>query len=705
MAESTQHWLVRAAVKAGLGEDTGVQVSRDADLASAWERVAEAFGVDQPALADAVARAFRIEVADFKAAEPTATKLLPGSLARERLVYPLRDEDHQIVVATADPTDMETESAVGFASGRTPVMEVAPPKQLEQAIEGAYTPEKALESLLSTMDQTLGEAVSLVEEEEGHGPARPEEFVGGPVVRLTNSILADAIDRGASDIHIQPVGALGVVRFRVDGLLHTGMQMPLPVMNRIISRIKVMAQLDIAIRIRPQDGRARIRVGPKGYDLRISTVPMRDHEKCVIRVLDTSAATELEDTGIPDREVERIRKLLRGRDGIFVVTGPTGSGKTTTIYAALRELDREELNIMTVEDPVEYELPGLAQIQVETKKGVTFASALRAILRQDPDVIFVGEIRDAETAEVASQAALTGHLVLATLHTNDAVGAVRRLTDLELDASTVGETLRGVLAQRLVRQVCERCAVVVEEPDEEERRLADAFGAPSTVRAVGCDACRGTGYQGRLPVVEVFSTTSEIGSLIESGSPASAILASARKSGMRTLLESAVDRVMAGETTLQEVERVLGDDDEAVAPTAAAAALEAEEELDTPRILVVDDDGANRTITRALMEREGYSVEEAEDGQVAMELLDHDALFSLVVLDLDMPRVDGREVLTRIRNTPATASLPVVVLTGMGGSEAEIELLEQGADDYISKPVDPGRFMTRVKAVLRRVQV
>lgn len=174
---------------------------------------------------------------------------------------------------------------------------------------------------------------------------------------------------------------------------------------------------------------------------------------------------------------------------------------------------------------------------------------------------------------------------------------------------------------------------------------------------------------------------------------------------MRTLLESAVDRVMAGETTLQEVERVLGDDDEAVAPTAAAAALEAEEELDTPRILVVDDDGANRTITRALMEREGYSVEEAEDGQVAMELLDHDALFSLVVLDLDMPRVDGREVLTRIRNTPATASLPVVVLTGMGGSEAEIELLEQGADDYISKPVDPGRFMTRVKAVLRRVQV
>jgi type II secretory ATPase GspE/PulE/Tfp pilus assembly ATPase PilB-like protein len=312
--------------------------------------------------------------------------------------------------------------------------------------------------------------------------------------------------------------------------------------------------------MRPQDGRARISVANKSYDLRISTVPTQEAEKAVIRILRSDTLRSLDEMRLTPPELMRFRQLLSFREGLVVVTGPTGSGKTTTLYAAVREIATGEVNVMTVEDPVEYQFAGITQIQVDVKKGITFASALRSVLRQDPDVILVGEIRDSETAQIASQAALTGHLVLATLHTNDAMSTVTRLTELGLDRATVAATLRGAVAQRLVRRVCAECSSAVSAPlflDEE--RLQEHYAQAPVVRAVGCRRCAGTGYLGRLPVVEVALMTPSLSEQIVSGASASTLQRVAGEQGMWPMRNVALERAAAGETTLQEVDRVLGE--------------------------------------------------------------------------------------------------------------------------------------------------
>jgi type II secretory ATPase GspE/PulE/Tfp pilus assembly ATPase PilB-like protein len=330
-------------------------------------------------------------------------------------------------------------------------------------------------------------------------------------------------------------------------------------MNRVISRIKILAKLDITDRLRPQDGKARVRVGDGAYDLRVSTLAAGGAEKCVIRILDSNQSITLADLNLAEYEMDRFRQLLSFREGIVLVTGPTGSGKTTTLYGALRELADGKVNIMTVEDPVEYDLPSITQIQVEVKQGVTFAKALRAILRQDPDIILVGEIRDRETAETAAQAALTGHLVLATVHANDAVAAVARLSDLGLQHSTVATALRGTLAQRLLRRVCPACAEPIRATSPRRRRpLARKFEAQPVVRAVGCSECGFTGYRGRIPVQEVMIIDGKLQEAIELRKGHATLQRLAIQAGMRGLRDAGLEWVARGETTLVEVERVIG---------------------------------------------------------------------------------------------------------------------------------------------------
>ncbi len=731
---STTHWIQRVAKREGFPNADAIEILAHASVVEAWNATMKACGVDVGALTSAIARSFRTEVADFTLAERTATKLLPASIARKYQVFPLRDGDRVLVVATADPTNVQAEQEVGFASGRTPHLQIASPAQIAAALEAAYSPDRAAESLLEGVSESVDELVEVVGFTDEPEEISAEESATGPVVRLTNLILLEAIERGASDIHIHPTVTGGVVRYRVDGVLRSGMQMPAPVLTRVVSRIKVMSRLDIADRLRPQDGRARMVVDGTKYDMRISTVPTRRAEKVVVRVLSPLQSGTLDDTGMPPKEVERLRHVLDNRAGIFVVTGPTGSGKTTTMYAALREIATEDVNIMTVEDPVEYELPGLTQIQVEPKQGVTFASALRAILRQDPDVVFVGEIRDFETAEMAAQASLTGHLVLATMHTNDAVGAIRRFTDLGLDRTTVADTLRAALAQRLLRRVCPDCCKPATEPlTAMERYLSRKYGVQPTVRATGCTLCSQQGYRGRLPIVEMFVTSPTVQRLLLEGASARDTRDQVRAEGMVSLLDSALQRLRDGETTLEEVARVVGDTADDAGGDAAEAAVpvsaqpeptdpgfavpsaptvtptlqvtsepDLAEEDGPPHILVVDDDGASRAIARSLLEREGYRVTEATDGSEGLVLLMRGEAFNLMVLDLDMPTLGGRETLRAVRGSVSTAGLPVVVLTGTEDPAAEIELMEQGADDYIRKPIDPPRFLARVKATLRR---
>ena len=630
-------------------------------------------------------------------ADPNAVLLIPEAMARKHHIYPLQESDRHLIVATCDPTDVEAERALGFSTGRTAVFEVAAPQSIQEAIDARFAPERAVETLLGTLESEMDEADAAVKLVEEMGPEHisEDEVQSTPVVKLTNLILRDGIAAGASDIHIEPGRRLGTIRYRVDGVLRKHMDLPMSALNRIISRIKILSRMDIADRLRPQDGKARVRIKNLSYDLRVSTIPAGGAEKCVIRVLDSNVSPKLQDLGIPPYELERMRALISNRDGLVMVTGPTGSGKTTTLYGALRELADGKVNVMTVEDPIEYDLPAITQTQVETKQGLTFATALRSILRQDPDVILVGEIRDKETAETAAQVAMTGHLVLATVHANDAVSAVGRLADMGLQHAIIGQTLRGALAQRLMRKVCAACAEPVRgvlTPDE--RRLTERHGMEPVVRAVGCSECGFTGYRGRLPIQEVLIVGPRFQAAVEAKKGWTTLSRLALQGGMRPMNEVALEWVTQGKTTLVEVERVLGQQVE----------KEKEEvEVKGPsRILLVDDDAGARLMMRALLEKEGFEVHEAQEGSKALELLKSDPNFSLLVLDLSMPGMDGREVLDKIRGSVETAALPVLIRTGTGNERMEAELLEAGADDYLDKAMDASRFVARVKAVLRR---
>ncbi len=698
----TTHWLVRIVEQAGLVGDRALGIAADTPARDAWAALALQLGLSEEELAGEVARFFRLEVADLAGADSEAAQLVPEKFARRHLVFPVGMRGRTLMVATSDPTDVNAEGAVAFTSGRVIVFQVAPPEAIARAIDAGYPPEPQggpepeMDALLDGIDRDGIEAVKLIET-RGPESVTEKETEATPVIRLSNLILRDGIQAGASDIHVEPSGAGGLVRFRVDGVMRPHMQLPAPAMNRVISRIKILSRLDIADRIRPQDGKARVGVGGKVYDLRISTIPAGGSEKCVVRILDPGQTFSLDDLSLPEPEVTRFRRLLQFRDGIVVMTGPTGSGKTTTLYGALRELADGRVNIMTVEDPIEYQLDAVTQTQVELKQGVTFARALRAILRQDPDIILVGEIRDREAAEVAAQAAMTGHLVLTTVHANDAVSTVARLADLGLPYGTIAVTLRGAIAQRLLRRACPTCREPVEgDLTLEETRLAERFGVVPVVRATGCLTCGLTGYRGRLPAVEVLTVTPVMQQAIESRKGHQTLRRAATQAGMRPLNEVALDWARQGETTLVEVERLLGQ----------MIDLEQDESLQgPPRILIVDDDPSARLLMRTLLSKEGYQITEAEDGESALDILFADPSYALGILDLTLPGMQGREVLHRIRGSVDTAALPILVRTGSGSPHAEAELLELGADDYVSKETDSNRFLARVRAVLRRAVI
>jgi type IV pilus assembly protein PilB len=645
------HWIAAAAARVGLKGADALVIPADVGLVDSWEIAARTLGLSAAELASKLAPAFGLAEADFEKGEARALTLLPERLARKYHVFPLREDERHLVVATSEPTNIEVEHAIGFAAGRRPIFELATPEAIDQALFAAYNADRAMDDILSSVDEQVADAVKVVED-IGPESVDAAEVESAPVVKLANLVLRDAVMQGASDIHIEPGPKGGVVRFRVDGVMRQYMALPMVALNRVVSRIKVLGKLDIADRLRPQDGRSRVAIDGRFVDLRISTVATRDAEKAVIRILRPENTKRLEDIGITPRELARLRQLLGCRDGIVIVTGPTGSGKTTTLYSAIREIATGEVNISTVEDPVEYELPGITQIQVDPKRGITFANSLRALLRQDPDVIFVGEIRDAETAQIAAQAAMTGHLVLATMHTNDAMATIARMLDLGLDRQTIAATLRGCLAQRLVRKVCADCAQpVVGDLTEEERMLATRYGVQPLTRAGACKRCGNSGYRGRLPLIEVSIITPALADLIAGGATGATLTRAAVAQGMAPLRDVASLRVRRGETTLQEIERVVGDhiEDQAEDPASGPAA-----------ILVVNADPAWRRMTRALLEGAGFSVTEAVDAGQAMQLMSSGVNFALTVTDFMQPT--GLEAMVQPRSAapraPAAAIAP-----------------------------------------------
>ena len=715
--KSACDWLVEAARRAKVPGSETLRIPSEATVAEAWDLTCKICGLKPEELAAHVARSLSIEVADMKSVTGQAIALLPEKLARQRRVVPLRQDDRQFLVATANPLDHDAEQEIRFATGRSTQFLVAPPDAIQDAIDEHYHPTtgEIVRDYSGNLEEALKEVQGLDPEVDAL-----DEVASAPVVRLTGILLRDAVKSRASDLHLEPGPHEGAARIRVDGLMRVHTTLPTSALTRVLARIKIMGGLDIADRLRPQDGHARVMIDGQSMDLRISTVPTRDAEKAVVRFLGRSGPQRLEEIEMLPEDVEAVRSLIGHRDGMVVVTGPTGSGKTTTLYAMVRELARTDINVMTVEDPIEYELQGITQIQVEPKRQVTFPSALRAILRQDPDMILVGEIRDTETANVALQAAITGHLVLTTLHTNDAPTAVRRLLDLGADPATISAAMRGVIAQRLVRRVCPECSLPVRgELDDHEARLAEKYGIAPTVRTRGCPRCGMSGYRERVPVLEILRMTPELTELLARGAETPDIRRAALAGGMRILAKSGVARVAAGQTTLDELDRVIGPPSEAGAPAGASPAsvpagrgkgsFEAQLEgglsgstPETRPVLVVDDDPIHRTVSSHALSQQGFQVVEAASGTEALERVSAGEPFALVLLDLRMPGLGGREVVSCLRAMPKTARLPIIVATSAADEKLEVELMEAGADDYIRKPIDPGRLVARVRGALRR---
>jgi len=483
--------------------------------------------------------------------DPSLLSLLPEQFIKRYKVLPIKIEGRSLYLAMADPFDVQVLDDVRRLTG----LEVKPRLSTPSDIISVY--QRRID-LQCSADQVIGELC----EDEGGDLLLAEDMSDGevgdvPGVKMVNLIIYQAASSNASDVHLQPEESEVVVRFRIDGVLHNVMTIPKRLHPDLVSRLKVMANLDITNRRRPQDGRLRAVIEGRKIDIRLSTLPTVNGEKVVLRLPNRNlAAVALEQIGFLEESTHKINQMLRQSQGLILVTGPTGSGKTTTLYSFIRRLNVPDVNIVTVEDPVEHRMAGISQVQVQRRGGIVFAEGLRAVLRQDPDIVMVGEIRDGETASVAVRASLTGHLVLSTLHTNDAAQTVVRLLDLGIEPYLLSATLIGVVSQRLVRKLCNRCKKRVEQLEPAEK-LFLGVDAASVYRAVGCPACNGTGFSGRIPLEEVLIMTKEIRQQIKSGLDEAVVWELAKAQGMKTIKENAIERILKGDTTVLEAARAI----------------------------------------------------------------------------------------------------------------------------------------------------
>jgi general secretion pathway protein E len=539
---------------------------RQRDGKSLTDTLRELGALDGPAWASTLAAAYDLPFSGHLAAGEVDLELLgrlPMQYARRNAILPLRREDDEVVVAINDPRALGPLDDLRLLYDAPIRPLVVPAEVLTDAINRAY--DLASGSAAEFMDDLDEERLDLIATELEEPRDLLDSGDEAPIIRLVNSLLFQAVKDRASDIHIEPFERALTVRFRVDGILYDVISPPKRFQPVIISRVKIMAGLNIAEKRLPQDGRLRTKVAGRDIDVRVSVVPTAFGERIVLRLLDRSSTLlGLEELGLNGRNLERVGRLVHQSHGIILVTGPTGSGKTTTLYAALSTINSTERNIITIEDPIEYQLQGVGQIQVNPKIDLTFANGLRSILRQDPDVIMVGEIRDGETAEIAIQAALTGHLVFSTLHTNDSASAVTRLVEMGTEPFLVSSSVIAVMAQRLLRRVCDRCRCVA-HPTAEALAQIGLLPSALTGRTLyaggpGCDACKQTGYRGRTGIHELLVVDDEARQQIMRNADAQTIRRAATSAGMATLREDGAAKVLTGETTIEEVLRVTQDE-------------------------------------------------------------------------------------------------------------------------------------------------
>jgi type IV pilus assembly protein PilB len=652
--------------------------------------------------------------------------LVSPELAEKYSVIPLRKKDgNRLLVAMANPLDLYAIEDLRFYTQLPIDRAVVPMGDVLKAIEKHYP--KAGPDL--NLNFGLGfdgedDDIEVVErKKEEETTIRELQDLGDlpPIVKFVNSVISDAIKLNASDIHIEPQERSLSVRYRIDGIMREIMRADRNIAAAVASRIKIMSDLDIAIKRKPQDGKAQVKQGGKVFDLRVSSLPTSYGEKITIRILNPATAQlNPEDLGFSDKDLKKLNRAIRMPQGIILVTGPTGSGKSSTLYACLNRLNAPEVNIITVEDPVEFDVAGINQVQINPSAGITFAKGLRSILRQDPDIVMVGEIRDQETAVTAFQAAQTGHLVFSTLHTNDAPSAVVRLMDLGIDPFLVSSSLIAVLGQRLVRKICESCKAPDTLPSEQLEEIRPYIGDRKKVsffKGKGCEACQQTGYSGRLGLFEMLILSAEVKEAISSGVSSEKLKKTAQSAGYHVMSFDGIQKALDGVTTIEEVFRVAPPEITAEAQTPETEASTQEDVIpkdgdgledecllttDCPtKILVVDDNLVVLKLLRHLLESEDYLVITAENGVEALKLASNENP-DIIVTDYVMPEMDGVQLIKKLKSQKETQGIPIMMLTAKDEEESELEGLDAGADDYLTKPIARKRFLARVARLLKR---
>lgn len=682
------------------------------------------------------------------AVQPEAVAKVPEKLARKCMCLPVKLEGRTLVAAFANPADYEALRDVEFAAGASVRPVVATRTEILDAIERYYAPDDKLREIVERIGETE-EFRILRYDADADEEAHVASAEATPVVKLCNVMIYDAVRRQASDVHVEPELNDVQVRMRVDGVLRPYNRYQKWLHDAVISRLKILARLDIAERRLPQDGRIKVQYRKTSIDLRVSILPTHYGEKAVLRLLGAAAAPTLDSIGITGSDRAALENAARQSQGMIVVTGPTGSGKTSTLYALLLERKSQEVNIVTIEDPIEYQLTGVSQVQVNTRAGLTFASALRSILRQDPDVILLGEIRDAETADIAVQAAMTGHLVLTTLHTNGSIATLARLTELGVEPSRLSTTVSAILAQRLVRRICDECRVEYTPAADDLAKLGLERSGRYT-RGRGCEHCGQSGFAGRVGIFEILRMTAAVRDLVQAGTSESALRAAATQGGTRFLKERAVEAIRAGVTTVDEVLRVIQVEvpegsrcphcggsvpseasmcpacQKPLNPDCAACGQELKPDWRAcpfcgspagstgpsnveppasrvPAILIVDDDPMIQLAVKAALGElpARPDISTASDGVDALAAIERKRP-DLVVLDVMMPRMDGFALCERLRTDARTAFIPILMLTRNDDEANRTRGYLVGTDDYMAKPFSVPELTARVSRLLRR---
>ncbi|MGE0330521.1 MAG: ATPase, T2SS/T4P/T4SS family [Ramlibacter sp.] len=693
-------WLLRLARARYPQRATLAQAQLPAGLPDAWQLVANLAGIGTTELARAVADAFQLKLAQTGRPDHALARLLPQQVADQFGVAPVGLEDGVLLVATADPSRADLLAHLRFAAGGRPVQAcIATPEDVEAARMMLYA--HARTDTLATAN--LFDLDSVPGGASGSG--------GDDLVRFCRALVHKAIGARASDVHLHPFAGGGVARLRIDGQLVRVAAVTRDVLMAAIRLFKSQGGMDSTNTLVPQDGRASVSLGSKAYDLRISTLPASGAEALVIRILDQSRTFSLEKTNFAPWALHALRRLGSSANGLVLITGPTGSGKTSTLYSLLATLNKSTRRIITVEEPVEYRLEGLTQVDVNTAAGLTFQRALRSVLRQDPDILLIGEIRDRETAEIAVQAALTGHLVFSTLHTQDAVRAIPRMVELGVSPAMLADTLLGVVSQRLLRQLCPHCKVPCTPPLRPiESLFLQVTGATPGARKTGCAHCSYTGYRGRFPVVEALELPDAARALLLSGHADADALAARLPAKWHSMEHNAANWVISGLTTPDEAHDGLGlrlwtrlaQESNTLAPVAAALGQQGQDgnAADEPGVLVITGDAAHAHHCAEAARQIGQTALAVSTASAASEALARHHDVQLLVVDISVQDEGRRQWAEQLRQTLAWAGLPVLVLYDPAEQGVVQRIEAFGVKTHLQLPLVPDTLAARMAALL-----